>query len=281
MRRLSDYGYGKSGAWTFFALLSLAACVNVAAAQGPVPARLPEQSNAGEPAAYRLVVDDAKREYDLGNFAEARALFAKAIALYPNAKALRGKGMTEFELRNYGDCMASLEQALVSSVKPLDGELRAETERLLERARSFVARLEIAVDPGAAVVLVDGVPIQLGPQRTLVLESGAHTFEFRADGYAPEKLVKKFIGGEQETVRIVLPRDESGKAAGPVRFGPPDPPLPHHDDRKPLYKNPWLWGGVAAVAVIATGVAIGVSRRGGGGTEDPPVGNPFDSKRAD
>ena len=278
MSRLSDYQYGRNVALALFALLSFAPFVRVAQAQAARPTPAQQQAAPGEPASYRAVVDEAKAEYDLGHFAEARALFAKALALYPNAKALRGKGMTEFELRNYGDCVASLEQSLESKVKPLEGELRAETERLLDRARSFVARLQIAVDPGAAVVLVDGVPIQLGPQRTLVVESGAHTFEFRADGYAPETLVKKFIGGEQETVHVKLPRDATGGRTVLLDTNGPTPP---HDDRKPLYKNPWLWGGVAVATVVATGLAIGLATRdSGGGTESPPVANPFASMRA-
>lgn len=277
MKRLSGYDCGRKCAWVLFLFVSLALGVRVGAAQS-LPPRGRDQASPAEPPTYRAVVDEAKGEYDRGNFSESRALFAKAISLYPNARALRGKGMTEFELRNYGDCVASLEQALASTVKPLEGELRAETERLLDRARSFVARVQIAVDPGAAVVLVDGVPIQLNSARTLVVESGSHTFEFRADGYQPEKVVKKFIGGEEETVHVVLPRENAAHASVPFTVGVPT--TTPTDERKPLYKNPWLWGGVAVVAVVATGVAVGMSRGGSGGTEAPPVVNPFASMRA-
>lgn len=278
MRMSSSYHCSKTCVWILFAVLSLALGVRVAGAQSSSPPLAPAQASPGEPPTYRAVVDEAKREYDRGNFSESRALFAKAITLYPNAKALRGKGMTEFELRNYGDCVASLEQALSSTVRPLDGELRSETERLLDRARSFVARVQIAVDPGAAAVLIDGVPIQLNSTRTLVVESGPHTFEFRADGYAPRKVVKKFIGGEEETVNIVLPRDNAPRASMPLPVGPL--PIVPSDDRRPLYKNPWLWGGVAVVAAIATGMAVGMSHGGSGGTTPPPVKDPFATMKA-
>jgi len=239
-----------------------------------------------EPAGYRKIVEDAKQEYDRGNYLEARALFAKAFALFPNARALRGQGMAEFELRNYGDSVASLEKALASTVRPLEGSLRTETEQLLGRARSFVARVNVAVEPTAAVVIVDGVPMPLSPQGNLVLEVGSHQLEFRAEGYAPEKRVMKVIGGEEDTIRIVLPREQGTQALPLVPSGaattsagaPPVDASAAPKQKRPLYKNPWLWSGVGvATAALATGLAVGLS---GGGTQtrEPPVDG-FDSKR--
>lgn len=174
-----------------------------------------------EPPAYRPLIDEALREYAEHNFTEARALFLKAIAVYPSARAYRGVGMSEFELRNYGDSAGNLEQALNSTVQPLTGSLRTETERLLERARNFLARVNLALEPGMATVIVDGVPVQLGPQGVLVLEIGPHTLEFHAEGHTPEKRVLKVKGGEEQSLRIVLPARD---APAPAQvYAPPAP----------------------------------------------------------
>ena len=117
--------------------------------------------------AYEGLVTRAVAEFEARNFAEARALFLQAHELRPTARTLRGIGVTEFELRNYVDSVARLEEALASKVRPLEGELRAQTEASLERARAFVGRIDVKVTPKDASVrvLVDGVPVERAPKR--------------------------------------------------------------------------------------------------------------------
>ena len=112
-----------------------------------------------EPKGYRAAIDEALSEYQALNFEEARALFAKAHALFPNARTLRGLGMVEFERRNYRASADYLTQALASQVRPLEGELRTATEQLLERARGFLGEIRLSVEPTDARVLLDGEPI--------------------------------------------------------------------------------------------------------------------------
>ena len=216
---------------------------------------------------YQQLVSDAVQEFQQRNFLEARALFARANELLPNARALRGIGLAEFELREYPASIDALEQALDSTVQPLDPALRSETVALLDRARSFVARLRIESDPATAEVLVDGVPAALRDDRTLVLGVGDHLLELRAAGYLPERRAYKVRGGEQETLRIKLGKGESATplpvvatpSAGPTSTPAPLAP-PARDDRRPLYKNPWLWTGIG-VAVAAAGVGLGLALR--------------------
>lgn len=254
--------------------LALGAMPHARAQQTPAQQAPAQQPTVGEPAGYRATVEEAKREYDRGNYEEARALFAKANAIFPNARALRGLGMTQFELKNYGDCVHSLEQSLESKVKPLEGDLLTQTRLLLERAQSFVARLHVTIEPGEAMVVVDGVPVKLDPRGSMMLDIGSHVLEFRAEGYTPEKRVIKVIGGEAESLRVVLPREDVAKApiitTDPASAGQNDQP------RKPLYKNAWLWTGVGvATAAVATGLALGLSR--GSGTQNPPVASPWET----
>jgi hypothetical protein len=233
-------------------------------------------SRAGEPPGYRPLIAEAVAEYDAGNFAEARSLFDKANTLHTTARALRGLGMAEFELRNYSDSISFLERALDSKVQPLEGALRAETEQLLARARGFIAQLSVAIEPGGSTVIVDGTPVSLGTQGRLVLEVGDHVLEFSAQGYVPEKRVMKVKGGEQQVLRIVLPAERAGQQPLQLQVQSDSAaggPMANHVDsgapvKRPLYKNPWLWTGVGVVVVgLAVGLGVGLTRKDPGTTE--------------
>jgi tetratricopeptide (TPR) repeat protein len=219
------------------------------------------QALTAEPAGYRAVVDEALTEYESHNFAEARSLFAKAASIYPSARALRGLGMTEFELRNYSESAANLEQALAATTQRLEGELRNETERLLARARGFIARLTLELEPATTHVLVNDAAVQLGAEHRLELGVGDYKLEFRADGYVPERREQKVRGGEELTLKVTL-RPE---VASPVSYQN-NAPLPREDTEpgRPLYKNAWLWAGVGVVTVaLVTGLAVGLRDKGG------------------
>jgi tetratricopeptide (TPR) repeat protein len=221
-------------------LLSLAI---VAEAPPIARAESVEESREALPEGYRELVAEAVREYTAHHFAEARALFHRAHRLYPNARTFRGLGAAEFELRNYGESVHCLEQALASTVRPLDPELRARTERLLVRARGFVARLQLSIQPASTIAMVDGVPV-VGA-REILLEVGDHTVEFRAPGYLPERRKLTVHGGELRDLHVVLTLRVDGQ------------PSARAPSRPALYKSPWLWAGVGVVAAgVATTLAL-------------------------
>lgn len=201
------------------------------------------------PAGYDEAIDLAFHEFELGNYAEARARFLEAHKLFPNARTLRALGMVEYELKNYGDAIESLEKALASPVRALEGPTRADTQALLERAKGYIARINLDLNPDAATVVVDGVPVQLGMGGILLLQVGDHSLEFRAPGRQVEKRQLKITGGEQRTLQVVLP---------PLL----DPHAKPKAEARPLRKNPWLW---TAVGVVAVGTAVGL----GVGLSDP------------
>jgi hypothetical protein len=246
---------GKSVAWFTRFLLFATLSLYFRAAPGQA------QALTAEPAGYKQLMDEAVAEYELRHFAEARALFARGASLFPNARAFRGVGMAEFELRDYADSVDSLERALASDVRPLEGPLRGETEQLLERARRFVGRILFTLEPAETRVLVDNVPVTLGTQRDLRLTVGDHNLELRAEGYLAERRTLKVRGGELDSLHVALTRVDT-PALGPLVLAPAAAPVPHDtgSERRPLYKNPWLWTGVGvAVAALATGLAIGLS----------------------
>lgn len=189
------------------------------------------------------------------NYAEARAEFSRANDLYSNARTLRGLGMVEFELRNYAGTIQHLEQSLASPVRALEGTMRADTEALLARAKSYVARVKVDVTPREAALVVDGAPYQGQAPFELTLAVGDHVLDFSANGRQPEKRRLSAVGGEEVTLVVVLP----------------EVPVAKQQEKKPLYKNPWLWTAVGVV-VVGAAVGIGVGASGGGTTEESPHG---------
>lgn len=205
-----------------------------------------------EPSGYRATISEAVREYNAHNFAESHALFAKAHAAYPNARTLRGLGMVEFELKRYRECIEHLQQALDSEVKSLDEVLRRRAEELLSRARNFVASVHIEVEPAAAQVVIDGEPASSANAADLLLRVGDHVLEFRAPGHFAERRELQLSGGELKQLRVVLTRQVDFTQQPAIR---PEPP-----ERKRLFKNVWLWSGVAAV-VTGSAVALSLALR--------------------
>jgi tetratricopeptide (TPR) repeat protein len=209
-----------------------------------------------EPPGYRETIQEALSEFNSEHFQEALALFAHAHALYPNARTLRSLGMTQFELRNYGECIARLEAALASQEKPLDGSLRRETEELLARSRRFVGHLDLSVVPRSAQLRVDGRLLETTADHPIMLAAGEHTIEAQARGYAPQKQTVNVTGGELQQLRFELrntPASSTLHADSETTSG-------RSSEVRRWYHNPWLWSllGVAVVgAAVGTGIALG------------------------
>jgi hypothetical protein len=201
---------------------------------------------AEEPAGYRELVSEAVREFGARNFAEARGLFSRAHALFPNARTLRGLGATEFELRNYRECVQYLERALDTPVRSLDDDLRDRTERLLARARGFVGRLELTVMPASATAVIDGMPIR--DAKEILLDVGDHELEFHAPGYLPEKRKLRVHGGDSRTLHIVLTLNINLTRSGETEV-----------ERSKRIRRIWWYSGAAALlAGTAIGLAVGL-----------------------
>lgn len=229
-----------------FCALFVPACLvfsrSFAAAQAAASAAVPTAaSQETAPAEYDRAVELAFKEFELGNYAEARARFLEAHKLYPNARTHRALGMVEYELKNYGDAIEHLEQALSYPVKPLEGQQRADTEELLRQAKGYVARVSLELKPDMATVLVDGTPVQIAPGGTLLLQVGDHYLEFRAPGRVAQTRRLKINGGEETRIAVVL-------------APPANPNAARGSEARPLRKNPWLW---TAVGIVVAGAAVG------------------------
>lgn len=233
--------------------------------------------------AYESYVEAALREYRGHRFPEARSLFAKAHAAFPNARTLRGLAMVEFELRNYVESAALFERALNEPVRPLSGELRRETEQLRKKAEGFVAHFEI-VSKSPVVIAVDGVQTEPSAGAQIALAVGDHVLDLSAIGYASQRRRLRVRGGEHETLEVTLtPLENSRDEAKPEppRAAPPArtllalqveprplfaraPEGALRDDTRAFYKNRWLWTGVGvATAALAFGLGFGLTAHDG------------------
>jgi hypothetical protein len=205
-----------------------------------------------EPAGYRELVQQAVEEYGSQNYVEARSLFARAHRVYPNARTLRGLGVVAFDLHTYAECVKFLDSALASHVRALSGDLRRQTEELLQRARGFVAVVTLEVRPSSAHVLVDGAPLERSGSGPITLDLGQHQLMFRAPGYVSQERRLAVEGGEQLEIAISLAQgaeDEAGqRAVTPLVSGQPSSLQP--------WKRAALGTSVAAIALTATAVAM-------------------------
>lgn len=156
------------------------------------------------PREYRRIILEAVGEFEDGNWAEARALFMRAHELSPNARTLRGIGMCAFEMRDYEDAIRLLQESLDSDVRPLTPRLRQETEDLLHRARSFIGRFVVRLEPPEAQLLIDDAPPEPNEEGQIVLPLGEHTFEASLEGYQTELRRVTVRGGESLEVALTL-----------------------------------------------------------------------------
>lgn len=209
------------------------------------------------PLGYQAAADLGLAEFERGNYLEARARFAEAHRLWPNARSLRALGYCEYELKNYVASLDLLEQALASTVRPLSEAQRAETAELIARARGYVARYTFSVFPRDTRLTIDGVVPVLDAHNGLTLPVGAHTLEAQATGYQPAHQQLQVASNVDRTIVIKL-------EAVPVAA--------REQRDEPLRKKWWLWTGVGAVVVagVAGGLVAGLRDPG---TKSPSGGN--------
>lgn len=255
---LPAHPYARCASWV--GLLLAALCANlllssVTFAQG-------RKTAAQEPAGYRAAIGAAIEEFDLNHFTEAREHFARAHGLFPNARTLRGLGLSDFELRRYVAAVQYLEQALATDVKRLDGKLRSETDAILQRAKGYVGTLRLRAQPAETQVTLDGIPIERGSWDGLLVEVGDHLLEARATGYVTQRRELQLRGGQEESVELslsVMQLEPSVEDTAPAPLTPA-PTAPVTAD-KPVYKRWWLWTIVGVVVVgAAAGTAIALTR---------------------
>ncbi len=162
-------------------------------------------ARAQEDEEYQELVHQAVQEHAAGRFAEARALFRRAHERSPNARTLRGIGMSNFELRQYAATIVAMEAALAESRRPLTEEQAAGARDLIERSSAFVARYTLLPEGAAAGARVDGVAGVLDAQGVLLVDLGVHEIQVRCEGCSNESRRVRVVGGERAELDFTVP----------------------------------------------------------------------------
>lgn len=132
---------------------------------------------------YKALTEAAVEEHSLGHYEEARALFAKAHAINPNARTFWGMGTAAFEARQYVDAMQLFDAALRDTRKPLTDAQRKQAESLRKRSEDYVVRVEVSLEPKSARLSVDGREAERTSSGALLLDAGLHQLVASAEGY--------------------------------------------------------------------------------------------------
>jgi len=153
---------------------------------------------------YRGLIRDAVEQSRTGHLQESLALFLRAHAMRPSARTLRGIGLVRFGLADYAGTIRALEASLADERRPLDDDDRAEATEILERARRFVARVELRLSPENARVSSDGRPLDPGQDGAILLNPGRHELRIEAEGLLPQTRTIEVEGGATSELEVTL-----------------------------------------------------------------------------
>lgn len=213
-----DMVHGTRQVWVVgFACLLLG---SAASAQAPAEGEAPATDR--QALRYQALIEEAVSEFSAGHYLEARALFRAAHGVMPNARTLRGIGLTSFELRAYDDAYRHLSAALEATERPLTEAQQEEVRSFLERTTRFVALYTTAELPEGTRVLVAGVPATLLANGVLVLGLGQHEVEIRNEARVGRATLV-VAGGESGPLPVGFPLPVADAPMPTTR--PPDPPF--------------------------------------------------------
>jgi hypothetical protein len=176
---------------------------------------------AQESAENKRLLQDALVEFNAGRWDEAYALFKRLNEAAPNARTLRGMGLSAFEARRYATAVTDLSAALEETRRPLSDEQRKEVQGALEQANRFVARFTLHLQPDSAEVSVDGREPQREGREVLLLDPGSHEVLVSASGYKTANRTLDVEAGDRRELSVELElegqlplADSSGTQAG-------------------------------------------------------------------
>ena len=202
---------------------------------------------------------DAHREQ---RWLDAHALFEKAHGLYPNARTLRGLGISAFEAGKHALSLSYLEAAMVHPERPLPPEVRDSVEVLASHLRQQVGVYVFRLQPeGAALQVDDGPPI-VSPKGEVLLDPGSHRAVVSLEGYVTQTVELDAHGGDRSEMRVsLMPVPVTPPATTQGRVEPlPLRPLAPRADESPRW-TPLRVSGLAAASagVLSFGITGALS----------------------
>lgn len=180
-----------------------------------------------------------------GRWAEARASFAAAYALYPHASILLNLGIAELRA---GDPV-SAERDLVrffSEDRDAPPDDLASAREALSEARAKIGSILVEASPASARVSIDGKPVEVvragdtdGASALARVIPGAHLVRVEADGYPAEERSVEARASSQVRVVVALELSSPGRASSP-------------SNTRAIVG--WSLAGLAAGALVTSGV---------------------------
>jgi tetratricopeptide (TPR) repeat protein len=258
-------------------LATVLAWVLVCLGSEPVSAQ-----NKHEASDYQHAVQQALHEYDLGNFSEAKAFFTQAHSISPNARTLRGLGMSSYELRTYVEAIGYFEQSLNSTERPLTVAMRGEVSQLLQQARTFVTRLRVTLEPASAQLRIDTRPVTKDAQGVVLLDPGTHELVAEAPEYEAATRSIRTDGGEELALTITLHKPNEAKAETLAEV--PAPAAVAATQAGPSKQGggsslgPWILIGSGAALTVAGGVMLGLMVKNKNTVEGAPPESQYNPK---
>jgi hypothetical protein len=236
-------------------LWALAACVALCLL-APLSLAAQDKPAPDKHAQYRELIEKALQEYALGHWPEARVFFSDAHAIWPNARTLRGLGMTCYEGRSYVEAIGFLEQALASKTQPLTAKLANEAHGILTQAKRFVSSAYIGTSPEHSELTLDDQPVKLRADGAVLLNPGEHILQVASPGYRTERRTLHAEAGRELHVQVDLrPQEELQPSAASVSLSGPEPPLVTPQPSGPTGDTFAVQDVTAAGALAAVGLA--------------------------
>jgi hypothetical protein len=234
---------------------------------------------------YDEVLKQAVEAHREQRWQEAHALFEKAHALYPNARTLRGLGISAFEAGQHALALRDLEAALLHEERPLSPELRGSVEALVAHLRGLVGAYVFRLEPEGAELRIDDAEPIISPRGEVLLDPGRHRAVVSLAGHVTQTIELDAHGGDRSEIRVLL---VPTPVIAPVTAEPsPERALPPPPLEAPV--DGWSWqrssavvsGGTGILAFVTAGALYGVAegrvrdigdicgkRKGGGCTLD-------------
>lgn len=223
---------------------------------------------------YKQLVDCALDAFEAEDYARARVLFEQAQAIRPNARVLRGLGVSALRLKRFTDARRELTQSLNETKQPLTASQRENVTTLLAWMQNSLGTLQLHVRPAAAHVELDEKPVV---ESVLVVSPGKHRIVVNSDGFIAQQHVVELAAAQELTLNVALspippepvkkPAVSAVDAASAVAIAEPDTTSlrmtkldpPNRDrDSSGVLDSWWFWTavGVAIAAGVTTAVVL-------------------------
>ena len=215
-----------------------------------------------------------------GRDAEAVRKLQAAYDLESTPKAAAQLGLCLQALGRWAEADGKLAEAISATSDAWIRKNRDTLKDSLEIGKTHVGRVEVIGEPAGSTVTMNGKNVGTLPLADAVpVNEGLVDVELSAAGYDRAQRSLTIVGGGYQSLFVRLtkktgaphasspaPSAQSEAEPLPAAALTASPPTETESTTQPLTKNPWFWGGVAAVVVAGVVTAVVLSS---GGMKDP------------